>query len=176
MVGLFALDEPFMGSVAATKNEHTGVKAWVIPDPSPSVRNAPRYVSVGLFSILLGLGISNSSLAADGFASYYTARSCAKEAQDYNLSGNYWGATTANGEAYDEGALTCALRRRDFGKSYMVYGHKTGKSVIVRHNDFGPGKKPTARGVIVDLTPRAFKAVCGDLKMGRCEVSVQEVK
>ncbi len=69
--------------------------------------------------------------------------------------------------------MTCALRRRDFGKSYLVCGQAG--CAEVRHNDFGPGKGPTSKGVIIDLTPRAFKAVCGDLRQGRCEVGVQGI-
>lgn len=126
-------------------------------------------------SILLTTLLISNGHAAEGLATYYTAKSCAGEAKQYGLKGSYWGAKTANGEAFNESALTCALRRRDFGGSYVVYGHDTGRSVVVRHNDFGPGKKPTAQGKIIDLTPAAFKAVCGDLKLGVCRVSVQEV-
>jgi rare lipoprotein A len=104
----------------------------------------------------------------EGYASYYTVKSCQREGTS--------GVFTANGERYNEQALTCAVRSRRFGTSYLVYGHKTGRSVIVRHNDFGPGKGPTRKGVVVDLTPKAFGVVCGDLKQGKCQVSVQEVR
>lgn len=68
---------------------------------------------------------------------------------------------TANGERYDERKMTCALRSRKFGKSYRVTNLANGRSVIVRHNDYGPGKKPAGRGVVIDLSPAAFDALGG---------------
>lgn len=105
--------------------------------------------------------------AAEGTATYYTVASCKREGTS--------GVFTANGEAYDESAFTCALRRRDFGKQYMVVNLDNGKSVAVRQNDFGPGKKPTARGTIIDLTPAAFLALGGQFKEGKINVGVQEI-
>lgn len=116
---------------------------------------------------LIALFCTQISYAETGFATYYTVKSCQREGTS--------GVFTANGEHYDESALTCALPGRRFGAFYAIYGVNTGKSIVVRHNDYGPGKKPRKRGVIVDLTPRAFKEVCGDLKQGKCEVSIQEV-
>lgn len=119
------------------------------------------------------------ALAAEGFATYYTAKSCAKEAKDLNLKGSYWGAQTANGEAYDEKAMTCALQAPlkygESGKTYFVIAEGSDGGVFVRHNDSGPAKKPRSRGVIIDLTPAAFLEVCGDLSKGKCKVNVQEV-
>lgn len=106
--------------------------------------------------------------AAEGYATFYTKASCQAEGN----SGIY----TASKERFYEDAMTCALPHRKFGKYYLIYGEKTGKGVLVRHNDFGPGKGPRKNGVIVDLTPIAFQEVCGDLKIGKCKVNVQEVK
>lgn len=131
---------------------------------NPTLVRSRWAVLVSVFFLLS----STSSQAQEGYASYYTIKSCQREGTS--------GVFTANGERYNEQALTCAVRSRSFGTSYLVYGHKTGRSVIVRHNDFGPGKGPTRKGVVVDLTPRAFKVVCGDLKQGKCQVSVQEVR
>lgn len=47
-----------------------------------------------------------------------------------------------------------------------------GKSVIVRHNDFGPGKKPFANGVVIDLSKGAFAKIA-DLKKGIIDVEVK---
>jgi len=69
--------------------------------------------------------------------------------------------------------MTCALPSRGFGRSYLVCGPIG--CADVKHTDFGPGKGPRAKGVIVDLTPAAFKLVCGDLKQGKCLVNVQEI-
>ena len=118
-----------------------------------------------LFNITCALVGCDTAEAGEGLASYYTTASCQREGTS--------GVFTANGERYDEGALTCALRRRDWGGAYLVCGPVG--CAEVRHNDYGPGKGPTRKGVIVDLTPRAFKAVCGDLRQGVCEVGIQPI-
>lgn len=124
-----------------------------------------------MLSMSLLLCLSSSALAADGFATYYTVASCQRE----GTSGVY----TASGERYDESAMTCALPKqvgeRKWGREFMVYGHNTGKSVVVRYNDQGPGNGPQSKGVVIDLTPAAFKEVCGDLKQGKCKISYMEV-
>lgn len=119
-------------------------------------------VMVGITAIVSGCGVAE---AGEGLASYYTVKSCQREGTS--------GVFTANGERYDEEGLTCALRRRDWGKAYIVCG--PAGCVEVRHNDYGPGRGPTARGVIIDLTPRAFRVVCGELRLGVCEVGVMPV-
>lgn len=119
------------------------------------------------------LGGCEPAHAMEGMATFYTTESTRSEGNS--------GVVTANGERYNAAAMTCALRvPMKYGKSgkhYLVYGHKTGRSVVVRQNDFGPGEVPYYQhGHIVDLTPAAFRAVCGDLSIGKCQVSVQEVK
>lgn len=102
---------------------------------------------------------------AQGTASYYTVASCQREGTS--------GVRTANGETYDETALTCALRRRDFGGQYRVCtAAAPSRCVVVRHNDFGPGKGATARGVVIDLTPAAFQAL-SPLRAGVVAVTVE---
>lgn len=126
-------------------------------------------VWVGIVAIVWGASLllagCSTAEAGEGLASYYTVKSCQREGTS--------GVWTANGEAYREDGLTCALRRRDFGGAYLVCGPVG--CAEVRHNDYGPGRGPTAKGVIIDLTPRAFKAVCGDLRQGVCEVGVQPI-
>jgi len=108
--------------------------------------------------------------ADEGIATFYTVKSCQREGTS--------GVFTANGERYIEGNLTCALRRRDWGGMYRVTNLANGKSVIVRHNDYGPGKGPTKRGVVVDLTPAAFDALGGKRGQtwGEIRVSVERIK
>jgi rare lipoprotein A len=46
------------------------------------------------------------------------------------------GSRTASGERFDPSGLTIAMRSRDFGRRFRVtFG---GRSVVVRHTDFGP--------------------------------------
>lgn len=144
------------------------IKAFVEYGMRKSAKHLRRFNNMKTLSILIAsLLVSINCYAESGYATYYTVKSCQRE----GTSGVY----TASGERYNEKALTCALRSHKFGHSYVVYSLATGRSVIVRHNDYGPGKKPLKRGVIIDLTPRAFKEVCGDLKQGNCQVSIQEV-
>lgn len=99
-------------------------------------------------------------------ASYYTYESCVREGTS--------GVWTASGERFNENDLTCALRSRAFGKSYKVTNLANGKSVIVRHNDFGPNKKLHNSGRIIDLSKGAFKAI-SDLKHGVINVKVEGI-
>ena len=89
-----------------------------------------------------------------GFATYYTVASCQREGTS--------GIHTATGEVYDESAFTCALRHRDFGGLYRVCAAShPARCVVCRHNDFGPGRRAAAHGVVVDLSPVAFDALGG---------------
>lgn len=116
--------------------------------------------------------ISPPAWAGDkvGIATFYTVKSCQRE----GTSGVY----TANGERYNEKALTCALRSRDWGGLYRVTNLANGRTVIVRHNDYGPGKRPTARGVVIDLSPAAFDALGGKRgeTWGEIRVTVERIK
>lgn len=121
-----------------------------------------KLICLNLFVLAI---LSTNAYALEGKASYYTEASCKREGTS--------GIWTASGARFDESRFTCALRRRDFGKAYLVCGPEGCTEVV--HNDFGPGRGPTAKGVVIDLTPVAFEAVCGDLKQGLCDVGVQPI-
>lgn len=76
-------------------------------------------------------------LVVEGTASYYTRES---------------GTTTASGEAFDENALTCAMREGTFGGHYLVVT-EDGRSVVCQLNDRGPH----ARGRVIDLSKGAME-------------------
>ena len=114
--------------------------------------------------LFISLFLATPCSASDGYATYYTVKSCQKEGNS--------GAYTASGEIYNESALTCAMPHRPFGKLYKVTSMTTGRSVTVRHNDLGPGKGPRTRGVVIDLTPAAFVALGHDLADGKISVKV----
>lgn len=120
--------------------------------------------SLILCGILLTFGVN--AFGSTGTASYYTYQSCVREGTS--------GVWTASGERFNENDFTCAMRSRDFGKCYKVTNLATQKSVIVRHNDFGPNKKLHKNGRIVDLSKAAFAKIA-DLKKGVINVSVVEV-
>ncbi len=91
-----------------------------------------------------------------GIASWYTARQ------------------TSSGEEFNGNALTCALRRADYGKSYQVCNDANGKCVVVRHNNFGPAKRLYSQGRVIDLTRAAFSKI-SDLETGVIRVTIKEV-
>ncbi len=67
----------------------------------------------------------------------------------------FHGRKTANGERFDQNALTCAHKTLPFGTLLLVKLESTGKSVKVRVNDRGPYKGNR----ILDLSLGAAKAI-----------------
>ncbi len=96
------------------------------------------------------------------FATWYSVASCEKE----GTSG-----ITASGEPLDDDAFTCATWQYPFGTLLRVTYRD--KSVIVKVNDRGPGRKARRRGVIIDLTKRAFLRL-SPLEAGSIAVQVEE--
>ncbi len=82
--------------------------------------------------------------------------------------------TTASGEAFDENALTCARRSHHFGHYFKVTNLRNGKSVIVKHTDFGPAKKFKGRLLKreIDLSKAAFAKIA-DLDIGVIPVKIE---
>jgi len=81
---------------------------------------------------------------------------------------------TASGEIYQKGQLTCAMRRKDFGKYYLVCNLENDKCVEVRHNDFGPSLYLFLMGRKIDLSREAFSKIA-DLEKGVIRVRIGEV-
>lgn len=94
-------------------------------------------------------------LVAEGTASYYTRES---------------GTLTASGEAFDENALTCAMREGAFGGLYLVAA-EDGRNVVCRLNDRGPH----ARGRIIDLSKGAMNQL-GATEEGLVHVRVYRIR
>jgi len=82
---------------------------------------------------------------------------------------------TASGEEHRKGEFTCAMRKRDFGKYYVVCNLENEKCVTVRHNDFGPVSSLFRRGRIIDLSRHAF-AVIENVDKGVTRVRIGEVR
>ena len=127
-------------------------------------------IIIMLLASTVEAGAADGTQGRHGIATFYTVKSCQRE----GTSGVY----TANGERYNEKALTCALRSRDWNGLYRVTNLANGRTVIVRHNDYGPGKAPTKRGVVIDLSPAAFDALGGKRgeTWGEIKVSVERIK
>jgi len=82
----------------------------------------------------------------------------------------FHGKFTANGEVYDQMALTAAHKHLSFGTLLKITNPKNGKSVIVRINDRGP----YIEGRELDLSKGAAIEL-GILEKGVARVKVQEV-
>ena len=82
----------------------------------------------------------------------------------------FHGKNTANGEVYDQMALTAAHKYLSFGTLLKITNPKNGKSVIVRINDRGP----YIEGRELDLSKGAAIEL-GILEKGVARVKVQEV-
>ena len=79
------------------------------------------------------------------------------------------GRRTANGEKFNNHALTAAHKTLPFGSRVRVTNERTGKSVVVRINDRGP----FVRGRIIDLARGSARAIG---MSGTTYVSLQVVR
>lgn len=95
----------------------------------------------------------------EGLASFYTVKSS--------------GLITANGERYNEDAMTCASMGYPFGTILKVTNIENHKFVLVRVTDRGNFKKKYGR--IIDLSKGAFAKIA-DLKLGVITVKIEVVK
>ena len=82
----------------------------------------------------------------------------------------FHGKFTANGEVYDQMALTAAHKHLSFGTLLKITNPKNGKSVIVRINDRGP----YIEGRELDLSKGAAIEL-GILAKGVARVKIQEI-
>jgi rare lipoprotein A len=82
--------------------------------------------------------------------------------------GRFHGRLTANGERYDQEALTAAHRTLPFGTVVQVTNLTNGKSIVLRVNDRGP----FVQGRVIDVSRRAAREL-GFLKAGVVDAEVQ---
>ena len=82
----------------------------------------------------------------------------------------FHGKMTANGEVYDQMALTAAHKSLSFGTLLKITNPKNGRSVIVRINDRGP----YIEGRDLDLSKGAAIEL-GILRRGVARLKIQEV-
>lgn len=88
---------------------------------------------------LTTFGSAGTGHTQEGHASYY--------------SDSFHGRKTANGERFNQSALTAAHKTLPLGTKVRVTRVKTGDSVVVRINDRGP----YARGRVIDLSRQAAR-------------------
>ncbi len=124
-----------------------------------------------------------STMAAEpvneiGLASWYCRASCQREGTGGER------VLMANGKPLDDAAMTCALwitgthgrPLRPDGRIVTVKCPRTGRRIRVAWTDNGPGRRARGRGVVIDLTPAAMKALGGaeGIAAGRVRVEVCE--
>lgn len=83
----------------------------------------------------------------------------------------FHGRKTANGERFDQNAITCASNRHKFGTRLKVTNTANGKSVVCRVNDRGGFAK---HGVSIDLSKGAFKKIA-PLSDGKIKVTIRRL-
>jgi rare lipoprotein A len=83
--------------------------------------------------------------------------------------GHESGKRTANGERFNPDGLSIALRSRPRGERYRVTYR--GRSVVVRHNDFGPA----IRSRCADLSLGAARAL-GLVRPGTGLITIERMK
>lgn len=98
-----------------------------------------------------------SSWGYDGMASWYGP--------------GFHGNRTANGESFNQYALTAAHRYLPFGTWVRVTNLNNGRSVVVRINDRGP----FTRGRVIDLSTAAAQTI-GIVNSGVAPVSVEVLR
>ena len=100
---------------------------------------------------------ANKEFLRTGVASYYGP--------------GFHGRRTANGETFNQNAMTAAHRTLPFGTKLKVTNLNNGKSVIVRVNDRGP----YSGGRILDLSVAAAKQI-GSTQSGVARVTLEVVQ
>ena len=119
--------------------------------------------------------LTAQSKTITGFATYYTVASAKSEETS--------GIFTASGKRFVESAMTCALPRSTakvwnikYGASVRITNTMNGRTVTAVYLDRGPGRKSRSRGVIADLTPKAFILLGGNLSDGRIKIKIELLK
>lgn len=102
--------------------------------PLAKIPGKPRVVAPAI-------AFTNIRLQMSGIASWYGP--------------GFHGNRSANGEIYNQNALTAAHRNLPFGTRVRVTNLNNGRSVIVRINDRGP----FTRGRVIDLSAAAAQAI-----------------
>jgi len=106
-------------------------------------------------------------IALTGRASWYSA---------HDKTDPFPHTYNADGSKFNENSYTCALRSRDFGRRYKVTNLRNGRSIVVKHCDYGPAHRYKGRKLnrVIDLSKAAFMAIA-DLNEGVIHVKVEEV-
>lgn len=145
-----------------------------------------RYIKVisliSLFTITVGLNLSDTSASAsNNLPKVIVSKDIEPNLTPVTLENmgmmtaswygpRFHGKVTANGEIYNQTALTAAHKTLPFGTLLQITNLKNGKSIIVRINDRGP----YIEGRDLDLSKGTAKSL-GILHRGVVKVKVEEL-
>jgi rare lipoprotein A len=82
------------------------------------------------------------------------------------------GRKTASGMIFSNDKLTAAHKKLPFGTKLLITNEKNGKSIVVTVNDRGPFSK----GKELDLSHKAFLAICNHKNEGLLRVNIEIVE
>ena len=116
-----------------------------------------KLVSLATGLLVFSMGVSGIARAESGSAVHY--------------SDKFQGRTTANGEIFDQEALTTAHKTLKFGTKIKVTNVENNKSVVVKVNDRMARKNRN----VVDLTRRAARELDFE-KQGKTQVQIEIVQ
>ena len=168
-------------------NHATGQNYASLSSPSPSgpvISNKTKFSSK-TFGVAGSPRVANTIEVRKGGGRYHVGkpylirgiRYVPKEDPNYRAVGlaswygpNFHGRLTANGEVYDQFALSAAHPTMPLPSYAKVTNMENGASVVVRVNDRGP----FAKGRIIDLSSRAAQLL-GYTKKGVAKVKVEYV-
>ncbi len=118
--------------------------------PSPHTSTLPNALRTGVLALVFLLPLlllTNCSRTVSSPAGEYIPTG---QASWYGPG--FHGKMTANGEIFDENALTAAHKTLRFNTRVRVTNLETGKSIVVRIND----RFPNTKGRIIDLSKASF--------------------
>lgn len=159
----------FLTGCSITKQTKTGSKTTKVAttnsviiekdlsDPSGKVKNTPYTIA----------GKNYQPFTVEAAKTYYETGM----ASWYGSEMYHKGRTTANGEKFDQNAMTAAHCLLPLPSYVLVTNLDNGKSVIVRVNDRGPFKSDR----IIDVS-RAAAEELGFIKQGSARVSVEFIR
>jgi rare lipoprotein A len=120
---------------------------------SPSMEIHPRRSWTVILSVVVAMLFGTACARGGSAAADQPARTFVGMASYYGPG--FHGEETANGETFNQRAMTAAHRTLPLGTVVRVTNLENGRSVVVRINDRGPYGRNYRRGTIIDVSKGA---------------------
>lgn len=119
--------------------------------------------------IIFGLSALSAAFISTPSRAYYQDTAAIFQSGVASFYANkFHGRQTANGEIFDNGAMTAAHKTLEFGTIVRVTNRRNGREVVVRINDRGPWIK----GRVIDLSRAAAREI-GMIRRGTARVDIE---